>query len=499
MANIVDSRGHFWWSDQSPDQSTGLPPLTVAGRLTIEENGRIFLALDGLLSEGLDSMIRQSNSRQMISDKAIVGLLYEDSSSVYLTCLRITRSQFGSSTVCREEYQALYCLCGDCPSLSIEHLSMVRGFQLDLANIKEWIRMPSIKALDEVIVGNLVSQAFEYCQDKAQYSTADGTMSIDFDIDGDFSLCKMSGVEKVSFASVAKFSYQLNTLIRIDQLPELIFRIQECLALLVGAYVDLGWPRIFINAADTDSSARLYFRRNRPIEEKPSISDLWTFFPGVRDSVGLFFDSFMSLRGQFGPGVYLYLACLRTESMFPENRFTTLITGLESLYRRDLSLPQESSKERDRIERILLCVQQESDKKWLRRKLDTRAELSLEDRLNRLFEPLTRFVDVGRLKVFAGKCAELRNDVTHFGGLRGQATYPQLLERLGALTPALASLYHALLLYRMGVPTEVIGNAFNSGPVSSKIKRNLVQAGLREEEKASAPPFPPMPQLQDKG
>jgi hypothetical protein len=177
--------------------------------------------------------------------------------------------------------------------------------------------------------------------------------------------------------------------------------------------------------------------------------------------------------------------------MFAENRFTTLITGLESLYRRDPELPQESRTERDRIERILAGVQLESDGAWLRKRLETRAELSLDDRLFRLFSPLTKYVDAARLKVFARECAVLRNDITHFGGLRGSTTYPELLKRLGALTPALTNLYHALLLHRIGVPQDIIGEAFTSSPLSWELKRHLVQAGLLDEERKPTQVFPP--------
>ncbi|HEY1650193.1 MAG TPA: HEPN domain-containing protein [Terracidiphilus sp.] len=476
MTPILDSRGHFWWSDHLTGEIIGLPDLSVAGRLTIDESGKILLELDGILSDGLRTMLDSFNTEAIIT-KSIAGLLY-DSDYIFLTKLRLVSSHFGSQTVSREKYQAIYCLRGDFRGARDEHLSTVRNFNIKLTGIDEWLKTPRIRNIDETAEGGTVKKVFEYKREEFQFSVANAKLSFRFDLDRDFFKDSLIGWKEVSFGQTAILRYERESLLGIEQVRELVVRLQEFFALLMGVYPDLDWPQITLKVGDADNGGTLYFLRNRPSGENPSLADLWSSFPSIRSSIGALFDAFMTTREQYGPGVYLYLACLRAESMFAENRFTTLITGLESLYRRDSSLPQESSNEKARIDRVLRDVKVESDKNWLRKKLETRAELSLQDRLSRLFEPLSQFVEMQKLKVFAEKCANLRNDVTHFGGLRGTTTYHDLLTELGTITPGLSVLYHALLLHRIGMAPTMIEDAFTSAPVSAAIRRDLARAGL---------------------
>jgi hypothetical protein len=377
MVPILESRGYFWWSDQSLDGDIKIPPTAVPGRLVIEEDGKSRLTLDGLLSDGLHSMFKQNDLRDTTLEKSIVGLLYGNGGYVCLLDHYITESQFSYNAPSREEIVASYCLRGSYPLLDVTFSPIVQGFHINLDNIDEWIRATNIKALDSLAEGTHIKQTFEYKRENIQYPIVGAILSMDFDIDSDFSHSKYFGVEKVSFAREVKLGYRANDHIGIKKVFDLTSRLQEFLALLMGVHVDLDWPHTFVESAESNQFGTLYFRRNRQAGKNLSISDLWTIFPGVRDSIGSLFDTFMLVREKFGPGVYLYLACLRTESMFAENRFTTLITGLESLYRRDGDLPQESNTEKERIDRILRMFRRKATRPGSRKNWNTVQNLLL--------------------------------------------------------------------------------------------------------------------------
>jgi ApeA N-terminal domain 1 len=481
MAPFFESRGYFWWNHQSPKEET-VPPEAVPGRIVIDENGRARLTLDGLLTDGFKSAVEQYNTGKKIVDKSILGLLYGDNSFVCLEDLQIVNSHLSFNSRSREELIASYSLRGGYPLFGPDGRAIFEGFEIDLSRIEEWTRPNDIRAKAPIEEKSTISQTFEYSRERFSYRIKGGTLSITFDIDGDCWRAYAFGVKAVSFARKVVLGYESDDPFGMTKLRLLSSHVQEFLALLMGVYIELDWPKTCAKSESKKHFGTVFYQKGRLGTRELSIQDLWTVFSVVRDSLGDLFGSFLEAREAFGPGVYLYLACLRTEAMFPENRFTTLITGLEALYRRDLELPQESTTERRRVERILTDIKQESDRKWLQRKLNTRAELSLQDKLTRLFQPLEECLDASNLAKFAATCADMRNDITHFGGLRNAITYDELLKRLAELTPALSSLYHALLLWRIGVSPEIIRSAFSSGHVSPKLKSCLKQVGLLKAE-----------------
>jgi hypothetical protein len=47
--NILEESGYFWWSDVAVAQNQFAPDSSVVGKLTIDQEGRIRLELDGVL------------------------------------------------------------------------------------------------------------------------------------------------------------------------------------------------------------------------------------------------------------------------------------------------------------------------------------------------------------------------------------------------------------------------------------------------------------------
>jgi hypothetical protein len=92
----------------------------------------------------------------------------------------------------------------------------------------------------------------------------------------------------------------------------------------------------------------------------------------------------MKKRERLGPGFYLYLGTRRGVELYIENRFVTLITGLEALHRR-IRIDDGGRGVKERVARIVACVDDTKDKKWLTKRLKNAHEPNLEERLFDLF------------------------------------------------------------------------------------------------------------------
>ncbi|MDR3741877.1 MAG: hypothetical protein P4L40_22885 [Terracidiphilus sp.] len=478
MALIFESRGLFWFAKDDPPEGTMVPKNSMPGNLTIREDGLSRVALDGWLTEGLRSAIDLSNTGERLPG-LIRGFLYRDAEFVLLSDLDIASTHTNFAGANREEIVATYCLRGCWPPLGANGKPVVQEFEIDLLALEGWIRPPLIRARSTVTEGPKITQTFEYWQERWNFAIDGRDLSVRIGVDHDFTNSNVFGSKRVEFSSTAILGYKSHDAMEFSTVRNAVMHLQEFFALIMGTYIELAWPQVTERSeGGFERHGVLYFQRHLSMNREVSITDLWTLFKDVKDSLGGLFKAFLQRREELGPGLYLYLACMRTQSMFPENRFTTLMTGIESLYRRDAELPQLSTRDQQRIERIISSVQTESDKKWLERKLASRSELSLEDRLRRLLSPLDELIEPTCLAGFAEKCAGLRNDITHFGGLRGDCTHSELMTRLQALTPALADLYHALLLLRIGFTRYAVIGALKASPASHKTKEHLKLAGL---------------------
>lgn len=478
MEPIFESRGRFWFAERNYTEEPSVPEGSTPGNLTIRQDGVSRLSLDGCLTDGLPTAMKLLNTGEQLPG-LIVGFLYKEAEFVVLADLDLARSQTNYAGANREELTARYCLRGFRPPLGVNEKPVIQELKIDLSTLEDWMRPHPIRATSPVIEGARVSQTFEYWRECWDFPVHGKNISFEIGIDRDFENVGVFGSKRVEFSSAAVLGFRSNDAMDFEEVRNAVMHMQEFLALVMGTYTDLNWPRVIERSnPEFERHGTFYFSRHPSMNNEVSIADLWTLFPSIKGSLGSLFDTFQQRREELGPGLYLYLACLRTQTMFPENRFTTLMTGLESLYRRDVNLPQASTRDQQRIARILQAIQLDSDRNWLEKRIASRSELSLEDKLCRLLSPLDSILKSTCIAEFAKQCASLRNDITHFGGLRGDATYSELMKRLRTLIPALSDLYHALLLQRIGFAQEAVITALKESSASHKINSHFTLAGI---------------------
>jgi hypothetical protein len=101
-------------------------------------------------------------------------------------------------------------------------------------------------------------------------------------------------------------------------------------------------------------------------------------------------------------------------------------------------------------------------------------------------------LDKVRVSTFSKGCAKLRNDISHFGGLRPRSdpesgeNYDELLRRLHDSSEALAVIYQMLLLHEIGVTEERLRWWIHQGFYSFRIKSYFVKVGLIDEKEFQA-------------
>jgi hypothetical protein len=109
-------------------------------------------------------------------------------------------------------------------------------------------------------------------------------------------------------------------------------------------------------------------------------------------------------------------------------------------------------------------------------------EPALEDRILEVLRSLPVNFEKRALRQFARRCADRRNDISHFGGPRsGAQDYGSFLREVVRLSEALSYLYHAVLLHYIGVKDQTLKTCFYKHPLAHKINWALKEAGLAVE------------------
>ena len=189
-------------------------------------------------------------------------------------------------------------------------------------------------------------------------------------------------------------------------------RVEELLAILIGAYHRLPWP-IFTTKDEFDTWNTIHFYRNTPARPVNKFS-IWVPFTQIKETLGDLFQNWVTRSESFGAGYYLYVSALRNPHQYSKHRFVNLVWGIEALQRKWIGESEASERvvnERKRVAEILELLPEDSDnRKWLREKLANAHELSLRNRILECFRKLPFTFGDGEIEKFAKTCAARRNE-----------------------------------------------------------------------------------------
>lgn len=224
--------------------------------------------------------------------------------------------------------------------------------------------------------------------------------------------------------------------------------------------------------------------RYRSDAKAPGAHECLINFPKIADKFGELFATLREKREEYGPGIYLYLGTRRGVRMFIEHRFVNLIWGLEAFDRRSRGETPAPPKLAAKIQRILDQVDLKKDRDWLDVKLKNAGEPNLSERLFGIFSTLPIAFDIPALRKFCTDCADRRNDISHFGGIRHKGQrYNDFMREIDQKSTALAALYHLLLLTVIGVDKARLNFDTNNNWPLSRMRMDLQLVGVLADKR----------------
>lgn len=481
---ILEDRGLFWWNDQAIPKKQFAPDTAVGGKLTIGDNGEARLEMDTMMPGNKHPFQVLAGNGQPVN-RSIQGLLRGDAGYVHLGGLFQSGGRMRTSNLSHEGYLALNCL------VSKSHFSpdnptnerQFRSILVELEGFEEWLWLQGIS-----VKRSTKRLTAKYKQpDNYQFDVDFGKVSVEYDLYGpSFSSAYERTVTLRQTASVRITPKYRPALAACQMYYQ---QLEELLMLLTSSDRSLEWPALV--SANGKQHARFYFMRNRSDAKAPKAHECLTNFPTIAEDFGRLLANLILKRDEFGPGFYLYLGIRRGMKLFVEHRFVNLVWGLEAFDRRRSGQDKAAKKIAHKIERILSQVEATKDRRWLDAMLKGAGGPNLADRLCRTFSALPLSFDKVGLQKFCKDCADRRNDISHFGGIRDKGQkYNDFMRDIDQKADALAGLYQLHLLSEIGVNKTQLAFATNNSWPMNKIERDLRDAGILAKKPAPAPASP---------
>jgi hypothetical protein len=260
----------------------------------------------------------------------------------------------------------------------------------------------------------------------------------------------------------------------------------DLFTILTDSEYNMTWPYLVHNGPN-QIRYKWFFIRYLSKQKAPEYYETPTNFVQLQGSFESIVSAWLRKREEFGPGFYLYLGTRRGMHLYTEHLFASLVWGIEALHRKKEAEDPKTAKIKERVSHILSRIVDQNDNRWLQKKLKHAHEPTLEERI---FEVLRSVPIEGRdqkaMRVFATKCAALRNDVSHFGSHRHGGSYDEFHRKLRKYTEALSKLYHMLILHEIGIEEQIIKDWLYKGFRSYRMRSALVEVGIARRQRIKA-------------
>lgn len=473
---ILDEQGYFWWHDEKYPNTQFAPENHVTGSLKIADDGEIRLELDGMLQADQHPLAQLAdNVSSRRPPRPIQGVTKITGKKVLLIDAVATGGQFRSNSFSFERYFATMCLVGDAGFTKDGKVPQFSELEIDLTGFENWLRLGT---LDVARTKRVVKLQCDVVRDVV-YTTEVGKLTFAKHTD----VVEPNGLHRFE-AKVREYmtlTSKKKSALSSAQVREEFGALQDLMTLLTNSHFSLAWPTVQVSG--TKKRFTFYFRRLTSSASPPELHELCTNFFELRESFGDIYAAWRTKREEFGPGFYSYLSTRRDVNLYVENRFSNLAQGMEFFHRTKHGSAQLGSALQEKVDRILAGVTLAKDRKWLTQRLQHAAEPKLEQRLCAMFGALPFDIDAQRLKSFAKVCADIRNDLAHFGGQRMREQSANFLQELSWKADALGFFYHMTLLKEIGVSDELIKAWLMPGLATMRAREAMVQAGLMSRDK----------------
>jgi ApeA-like protein/HEPN superfamily Apea-like protein len=476
-AYAVQSRGHFWWDDELAPDRHHLPLSAVTGELKITPEGRVTVQLDATLPRQHREPLYTDNRAEFEALRArrIRGVLSGTGRGVLLFDLAQAGAVHSSYAVSTEGFSATQCLIGEVQFDGRIEQPAFTYIDANLKGFEEWLWTRALK----VKYGKRLSTAKYRRPKRITYRLPTGRLTLIQHLTG-----SSQGHFDITWSESAYLRFRPNKALGMDAAIEWHRWLQDLMILLTDSDYCLEYPKV----RRGKHNCILYFQRLASTAERPRLRECPTNFPKISESFGTLFEKWLGVRDTYGPGVYLYLGTRRGLQLYTENQFIMLISGLESFHGTKYGDVKSRSKTA-KLEQIVSQIADEKDKMWLRKRLARYISPNLEDRIFEALNALSLGFDKKRLQSFAHDCAQLRNDLAHYGGNRSKTTgYSDFISSVLRKNNALGPLYHALALTEIGLDPAAVRAWVMESPSAFRRKWYFAEAGLMDHADPNARP-----------
>lgn len=467
---VIEEHGYFWWSTEKVPNGHFAPKNAVPGYLEIADNGTVKLELHGFLSESTNP-IAALFVPDPLDGKSIQGILKTSSRSVLLLDLESDGGRASADGISHQNFRAWRALVGG-NRIECDQALRISGFSVGLEGFEDWLRLGGIssaRTTRSVTVKAKLSKTYSY-------TLRDSKVKLRFGLKSPIGNSKYQ--RKLTIEEFAKLEYGFRTDVSIEQVQDKFLLVSDLLTLLSGSNRSLEWPWLHLGRGASERKYQYFYGSSRNLSQPAKFFDCWVSFPQISETFGDLLQSWDDAQSKLGSGLQLFIGTLKSSSLHLEHKFANFIWGLEVLHRLKHPEAVQSEKFKAKIERIISNVILTKDRTWLEGRLQNAHEPSLQQRLKESIASLEINFEDRSLTSFCKICADLRNDLSHFGGQRTFSNYDEMIQALHEKAGALEFLYHAIALKEIGVEIQTIKNFIFSGRHSYKFSQIANKAGL---------------------
>jgi hypothetical protein len=146
--------------------------------------------------------------------------------------------------------------------------------------------------------------------------------------------------------------------------------------------------------------------------------------------------------------------------------------------------PSDLANREERVSEVMTVLEGKLNsrkREWVERKLERLEETPLEQRIYALLKELPVPASSESIRGFAQRCAEYRNELSHFGGPRIQPAAEDYYQKLSETAEAAQILFGLILLQQCGMNVELISKAIReSTHAKFRLLPKLRKVGLDE-------------------
>jgi ApeA N-terminal domain 1 len=200
--SILESRGVFWWHDEPVPDGLLAPDSHVVGTLKIDDDGRVVLELDGVLTRARHPMSAVMGGGEP-ETKSIQGILKDDGQRVLLLYVHKSGGQLSTFGISHEKFLALSCLVGPTAAPAGALPLTFIELEVGLEGFEQWLRLGSIETVREE---SAISAKYNK-PDDAVYVSDSGALSVNFHMAGPYP--GMHRVDTLSLKESASLTWLL--------------------------------------------------------------------------------------------------------------------------------------------------------------------------------------------------------------------------------------------------------------------------------------------------